>query len=116
MTPKDIDAILSHAGAESAVDPTVVERAKRSILETLQPVRPLPPSWMIAAGLLTVLAGRFNCRRREPGRLRRSKAECHGSRGDFHGPRRGGMFCRDRKRPRDASGQVDAGSAAGCSG
>ena len=56
MTPKDIDAILSRAGAESAVDPTVVERAKRSILETLQPVRPLPPSWMIAAGLLTVLA------------------------------------------------------------
>lgn len=55
MTPKDIDDILNRAAAESAVDPSVVERAKRSILDSLQPVRPLPPSWMIAVGLLTVL-------------------------------------------------------------
>jgi hypothetical protein len=55
MTPSDFDDILRRAGDESAVDPTVVERAKRSILGSLQPVRPLPPSWMIAAALLAVL-------------------------------------------------------------
>jgi hypothetical protein len=55
MTPSDFDDILSRAGDASAVDPAVVERAKRSILGSLQPVRPLPPSWMIAAALLAVL-------------------------------------------------------------
>jgi|SRR5271165_3188072 len=55
MTPSDFDDILSRADAESVVDPSVVERAKRSILESLQPVRPLPPSWMIAGALLAVL-------------------------------------------------------------
>ncbi len=55
MTPEDIDAILERAADESVVDPAVVERAKRPILASLRPVRPMPPSWVIAAGLLAVL-------------------------------------------------------------
>ncbi|MBZ5617541.1 MAG: DUF1109 domain-containing protein [Acidobacteriia bacterium] len=52
MTEKELDAILKQAAAEPhEVDRAVVERVSGIVLPSLQPVRPLPPVWVIAVVL-----------------------------------------------------------------
>lgn len=57
MRDREIDEILKGA-AHSApgVDPAVLERVARSIRSSLAPVRPLPPAWALASGLVAICA------------------------------------------------------------
>jgi hypothetical protein len=52
---RDIDEILKRA-ADGApkVDPALLDRVSGSLRASLQPVRPLPPSWMLATGLILI--------------------------------------------------------------
>lgn len=57
MKEDEIDDILRRAGASPELDPALVERITRSIGPAPLPVRPLAPSWVIAAGLSAVCIG-----------------------------------------------------------
>ena len=55
MKDKDIDdAIQQAAGASSQVDPALLGRISQSIASTLQPVTPLPPSWILVTALVVL--------------------------------------------------------------
>ncbi len=55
MTDKDIDGILRQAAqAPHEVDPALLDRVARSIGSSLRPVRPLPPAWVLASGLVLI--------------------------------------------------------------
>ncbi len=57
MREKEIDEILRQAAASSpAPDQALIERVSQSIGASLQPVRPLPPRWVLAIGLMTCCA------------------------------------------------------------
>ncbi len=57
MRDEDIDGILKHsADAAPQVDPAILDRVSRSIRSSLDPVRPLPPSWVLAGGLILICA------------------------------------------------------------
>src|SRR5580698_3679823 len=51
MDNGDIDDILE-GGAPHEVDPAVLSRVSASMMASMEPVRPLPPVWMIASWLL----------------------------------------------------------------
>jgi hypothetical protein len=52
---REIDEILKQAAqAPHAVDPALLDRVARSIGSSLAPVRPLPPAWVLACGLVLV--------------------------------------------------------------
>jgi hypothetical protein len=54
---REIDEALEKAGGTArAVDATVLKRVADSIAPTLEPVRPLPPPWVLTAGLVLVCA------------------------------------------------------------
>jgi hypothetical protein len=54
---REIDEILKRAAqAPHDVDPAVLDRVARSIGSTLGPVRPLPPAWVLAGGLVLICA------------------------------------------------------------
>jgi hypothetical protein len=54
---EDIDDILKHAtDASPEVDPAVLDRVSGAIRSSLHPVRPLPPAWVLAAGLSLICA------------------------------------------------------------
>jgi hypothetical protein len=54
---RDIDDILKRAAdAAPPVDPALLDRVSRSIGAGLQPVRPLPPSWIWSGGLVLISA------------------------------------------------------------
>lgn len=57
MRDRDIDDILKRsAEAKQPVDPAILDQISRSIGASLQPVRALPPSWMLVAGLVLICA------------------------------------------------------------
>jgi hypothetical protein len=52
---REIDEILKQAAqAPHDVDPAVLDRVAGSIGSTLGPVRPLPPAWVLAGGLVLI--------------------------------------------------------------
>jgi hypothetical protein len=54
---REIDEILKQAAqAPHDVDPAVLDRVAGSIGSTLGPVRPLPPAWALAGGLVLICA------------------------------------------------------------
>ena len=53
MRDEDIDDMLRRASASgSGPDPALLARVGQKIGSGLAPVRPLQPSWMLAAGLV----------------------------------------------------------------
>ncbi len=57
MKNEHIDELLMKAAGEGQdVDPGVLERIGDSIKPSLRPVRPLPPGWLMAAGVAAVCA------------------------------------------------------------
>ena len=55
MRDREIDEILRQAGqAPHDVDPALLDRVARSIGSSLRPVRPLPPAWVLAGGLVLI--------------------------------------------------------------
>ena len=57
MRDREIDEILTQAGqAPHEVAPAVLDRVARSIGSSLGPVRPLPPAWALAGGLVLICA------------------------------------------------------------
>ncbi|MGA2722495.1 MAG: NrsF family protein [Bryobacteraceae bacterium] len=55
MRDREIDEILKQAAqAPHDVDPAVLDRVAGSIGSTLGPVRPLPPAWVLAGGLVLI--------------------------------------------------------------
>ncbi len=57
MRDREIDEILKQAAqAPYDVDPAVLDRVARSIGSSLGPVRPLPPAWVLAGGLVLICA------------------------------------------------------------
>jgi hypothetical protein len=57
MKDEQIDEILRKAAqAPKTVDPPVLERIGQSIKPSLRPVRPLPPVWLLAGGMVLVCA------------------------------------------------------------
>jgi hypothetical protein len=54
---REIDEILKHAAqAPHDVDPALLDRVASSIGSSLRPVRPLPPAWVLAGGLVLICA------------------------------------------------------------
>ncbi len=57
MNDQEINNVLKTAAeAEPQLDPRALEGIGRSIKSSLRPVRPLPPLWLMAAGLVPVCA------------------------------------------------------------
>ena len=57
MRDREIDEILKQAAqAPHDVDPALLDRVARSIGPSLAPVRPLPPAWVLAGGLVLICA------------------------------------------------------------
>jgi hypothetical protein len=55
MRDRDIDDILKQAAqAKQDVDPALLNRISMSIGSSLQPVRALPPAWILASGLALI--------------------------------------------------------------
>lgn len=58
MRDRDLDEILQRAGTASPqLDPSLLERISSSLGSSLRPVRPLPPSWMLASAVALVCIG-----------------------------------------------------------
>ena len=57
MRDSDIDGILYQAGKTAPqVDPTLLDRISSEIGTGLQPVRPMPPGWMLGGALVLICA------------------------------------------------------------
>ena len=57
MNDQDIDAVLNNsAPAPYSLQPQALKRAADAIKPLLRPVRPLPPAWLMAAGLVMICA------------------------------------------------------------
>ena len=57
MKNEDIDEVLNKAARTSLdLKPELLDRVSTSIRSSLQPVRPLPPAWIITGGLILVCA------------------------------------------------------------
>ena len=57
MKDKEIDEILKHAAqAPHVVDPALLDQVAKSIQSSMRPVRPLPPTWVLAGGLVLTCA------------------------------------------------------------
>ena len=55
MRDGDIDDVVKQAaGAAPEVDPALLDRISRSLQSSLHPVRPLPPSWLLAILLVLI--------------------------------------------------------------
>jgi hypothetical protein len=55
MRDGDIDDVVKQAaGAAPEVDPALLDRISRSLQSSLHPVRPLPPSWLLASLLILI--------------------------------------------------------------
>jgi hypothetical protein len=54
---REIDEVLAQAAKDSpAVSPALLASIADSIKPTLRPVRPMPPAWLLTAGLLSIAA------------------------------------------------------------
>jgi Negative regulator of sigma F len=57
MTHEEVDKVLQKAsGVAPEVEPALLKRIADSINTSLQPVRPLPPTWVLTGGLLLICA------------------------------------------------------------
>ena len=57
MKEREIDELFAQAAKDApAVSPALLERIAGSIKPSLRPVRPLPPSWLLTAGLILIAA------------------------------------------------------------
>ncbi|HUJ32674.1 MAG TPA: NrsF family protein [Candidatus Acidoferrum sp.] len=57
MRDRDVDEVLNRAAqAPHEVDRALLERVGGSIKSSMEPVRPLPPTWALASGLVLVCA------------------------------------------------------------
>ena len=57
MSDRDADEILELAAqARHDVEPELLERIAGSIKPFMRPVRPLPPTWVLASGLILICA------------------------------------------------------------
>ena len=57
MKDREIDEILKQAAqAPYDVDPALLDRVASSIGSSMRPVRPLPPAWVLAGGLVLICA------------------------------------------------------------
>lgn len=57
MSDREMDEILDLAAqARHDVEPAVLERVAASIKGSMRPVRPLPPTWVLAGGLILLCA------------------------------------------------------------
>jgi hypothetical protein len=57
MTDEEVDSVLQEAsGVTPEVEPAVLKRIADSINMSLRPVQPLPPPWVLTAGLALVCA------------------------------------------------------------
>ena len=56
MDDRRLDEMLARAGAAPDVDPALLQRISASLQGSLGPVRPLPPRWVLAAGLSLISA------------------------------------------------------------
>ena len=57
MTDEQVDKVLQSASeATQQVDPALLKRIAESLQPSLRPVRPLPPTWVLTAGLALVCA------------------------------------------------------------
>jgi hypothetical protein len=57
VNDREIDKILKQAAeTPHEVDPALLDRVERSIGSSLRPVRPLPPAWVLAGGLILICA------------------------------------------------------------
>ena len=57
MKDREIDEILKQAAqAPHDVDPALLDRVASSIGSSMRPVRPLPPAWVLAGGLVLICA------------------------------------------------------------
>ena len=54
MKDREIDEILRQAGQAPPVDPALLDRIAGAIQPTMRPVRPLPPRWILTAGLFAI--------------------------------------------------------------
>lgn len=58
MKEEEIDDVLKKAGrTPHTVAPETLQRVADSIMPSLRPVRPLPPTWVMTAGIVLVCAG-----------------------------------------------------------
>ena len=57
MTDEEVDNVLQQASEVTLqVEPALLKRIADSINASLQPVRPLPPTWVLTAGLVLICA------------------------------------------------------------
>src|ERR1700679_2813328 len=57
MTDEEVDSLLQKAsGVKPEVEPALLKRIADSINVSLQPVHPLPPPWVLTAGLALICA------------------------------------------------------------
>ncbi len=57
MSDQDVDKVLqTDSGAAPKVEPALLQRIADSTNSSLRPVRPLPPTWMLTAGLALICA------------------------------------------------------------
>jgi hypothetical protein len=57
MNDREIDELLGRAADIHEVDPALLRSVSSSIGASLQPVRPMPPAWMLALALVSISAG-----------------------------------------------------------
>ena len=57
MTDEDVDKVLQKSsGVTPQVEPALLKRIADSINSSLEPVRPMPPTWMLTGGLALICA------------------------------------------------------------
>ncbi len=56
MKNNEIDGVLKAAQAPHGPEPETLKRVTESIRDSLQPVRPLPPRWVLTGGLILICA------------------------------------------------------------
>ena len=57
MRDEEVDKVLQKAsGVAPQVEPALLKRIADSINSSLRPVRPLPPTWVLTAGLALICA------------------------------------------------------------
>lgn len=62
MKDEDVDDVIARAArGTSSVDPALLERISQTIGSSLQPVKPLPSSWLLTTALCTVCVGVAIC-------------------------------------------------------
>ena len=117
MKDREIDEILKQAAqAPHDVDPALLDRIAGSIGSSLGPVRPLPPAWVLAGGLVLICAAVALAGAARAGFYGISKAERFGTRADLSRAgylhMAGGHGMRQRNDPRKPASR-GSGSPAG---